>query len=62
MTSRPLFCSTSERSPSVSSTEKPPELAEPLSGVEANSGGFAVDETDGGRSEVKQNNGLDVIR
>ena len=28
----------------------------------ANSGGFGVGETDGGRSEVEQNNGLDVIR
>ena len=28
----------------------------------ASSGGFGVGETDGGRSEVEQNNGLDVIR
>ncbi|WP_254839151.1 cell division protein FtsZ [Natronomonas marina] len=34
----------------------------PPSGSESGSGGFGVGETDGGRSEVEQNNGLDVIR
>jgi cell division protein FtsZ len=29
---------------------------------EGSSGGFGVGETDGGRSEVEQNNGIDVVR
>ncbi|PSP78588.1 cell division protein FtsZ, partial [Halobacteriales archaeon QS_4_69_225] len=34
----------------------------PSSSADSGRGGFGVGETDGGRSEVERNNGLDVIR